>query len=135
MQSGNICKKMSLKIEIEKKTQILNSHHHKRCFSLLSTFLTTKNITPDSAKMKSLSYLVIIFLIVASSHATRFGSQIDHLKNQLEKSNFKSSPNFDYLILRQIWPATTCMFPGPHSCSIAKNITTWVVHGLWYVIF
>lgn len=39
--------------------------------------------------------------------------------------------DFDYLVFRQIWPAATCMFPGHHSCSIAKNVSTWVVHGLW----
>jgi len=39
--------------------------------------------------------------------------------------------NFDYVILRQIWPASSCMFPGPNTCQIAKNITSWVVHGLW----
>lgn len=43
----------------------------------------------------------------------------------------KLSTNFDYIILRQIWPATSCMFPGTHTCAIAKNVTTWVVHGLW----
>ena len=25
------------------------------------------------------------------------------------------SAKFDYLILRHIWPASTCMFPGSHS--------------------
>lgn len=43
--------------------------------------------------------------------------------------------DFDYLILRQIWPPSTCMFPETHTCSIAHNISTWVVHGLWYTIF
>ena len=47
----------------------------------------------------------------------------------------KLSTNFDYIILRQIWPATSCMFPGTHTCAIAKNITTWVVHGLWWVFY
>jgi len=39
--------------------------------------------------------------------------------------------DFDYLVFRQIWPQSTCMFPEDHTCSIAKNISTWVVHGLW----
>jgi ribonuclease I len=37
----------------------------------------------------------------------------------------------DYLVFRQIWPPTSCMFPGAHTCSFPKNVTTWVVHGLW----
>lgn len=39
--------------------------------------------------------------------------------------------DFDYLIFRQIWPPASCMFPGNNTCSIDKNISTWVVHGLW----
>ena len=30
------------------------------------------------------------------------------------------SEYFDYLILRQIWPAATCMFPGQHTVSITR---------------
>jgi len=37
----------------------------------------------------------------------------------------------DYVILRQMWPQSSCMFPGTHKCSLAENITTWTVHGLW----
>ena len=43
----------------------------------------------------------------------------------------ESLVNFDYLILRQIWTPATCMYPGPNTCSIDHNITSWVVHGLW----
>lgn len=45
--------------------------------------------------------------------------------------NGKRSSDFDYLIFRQIWPEATCMFPGSHKCEIEKNVSTWVVHGLW----
>lgn len=41
------------------------------------------------------------------------------------------SHDFDYLILRQIWPATSCMFPGQHTCKIGDTVNSWVVHGLW----
>ena len=72
--------------------------------------------------MKNCLYLgllfISVFLCVGQSEQNRI---------QPKKSNF------DYLILRQIWPASTCMFPGPNTCSIARNISTWVVHGLWYV--
>ena len=40
--------------------------------------------------------------------------------------------DIDYIILRQIWPASSCMFPGVHTCSISENISSWVLHGLWY---
>jgi ribonuclease T2 len=39
--------------------------------------------------------------------------------------------NFDYLILREIWPASSCMFPGANTCQVSQNVSTWVVHGLW----
>jgi len=39
--------------------------------------------------------------------------------------------DFDYFVFRQIWPASTCMFPEHHTCKIPKNVDTWVVHGLW----
>lgn len=42
-----------------------------------------------------------------------------------------STTSFDYFVFRQIWPQATCMFPGPHSCSINASVSTWVVHGLW----
>lgn len=42
-----------------------------------------------------------------------------------------ATEEIDFIILRQIWPPATCMFPGAHTCSIAHNISTWVVHGLW----
>lgn len=39
---------------------------------------------------------------------------------------------FDYLILRQIWPESSCMFVRtPNQCSINADVSTWVVHGLW----
>jgi hypothetical protein len=43
----------------------------------------------------------------------------------------QSRDEFEFFIFRQIWPATTCMFPGANTCSIARNISTWVIHGLW----
>jgi ribonuclease T2 len=48
-----------------------------------------------------------------------------------EHFSVTKSEKFDYLILREIWPASTCLFPGEHTCAIAKNVSTWVVHGLW----
>ena len=43
----------------------------------------------------------------------------------------KAEDNFDYLVFRQIWPPCTCLFPGKNTCSVGKNVSTWVVHGLW----
>ena len=51
--------------------------------------------------------------------------------NQYEIEEIKT--DFDYLIFRQIWPQSSCMFPNHHTCTIDKNIKTWVVHGLWYL--
>jgi hypothetical protein len=45
-----------------------------------------------------------------------------------------SERDFDYLVLRQIWPKTSCRFPGEHQCTIGDSVSSWVVHGLWYWI-
>lgn len=50
-----------------------------------------------------------------------------------QQTNDLETVDYDYLVFRERWPATTCMFPGSNVCTIAKNITTWVVHGLWYI--
>lgn len=55
---------------------------------------------------------------------------ISQQQQHVEISN-QNNDDFDYLVFRQIWPEASCMYPGSHSCSIAKNISTWVVHGLW----
>ena len=57
-------------------------------------------------------------------HSQRHNS--NHDENRPNKGN-----QFDYLILRQIWPASSCMFPGANTCRIGNNVTNWVVHGLW----
>lgn len=81
-------------------------------------------------------HLGFVFLLVLAS-ATANENHLNHLlKKQhslgsIDATKQRVGQNFDYLILRQIWPATSCMFPGPNKCTIAKNITTWVVHGLW----
>ena len=41
--------------------------------------------------------------------------------------------DFDYLMLRQIWPKTSCMYPAGHICTIDKDVNSWVIHGLWYL--
>ncbi len=42
-----------------------------------------------------------------------------------------SNEGFDFFVFRQIWPVTSCMYPNGHTCVVAKNVTTWVIHGLW----
>lgn len=43
----------------------------------------------------------------------------------------QGSTDFDYLVFRQIWPQSSCMFPGKNTCTIGNGVNTWVVHGLW----
>jgi hypothetical protein len=66
-----------------------------------------------------ITYLIVLFLVIESNSIT-----VD-LNNQV-------TTDFDYLIFRQIWPEATCMFPGKNKCTIGKNVSSWVVHGLWY---
>lgn len=80
-----------------------------------------------------MSKLVAFVVLLTISAATNAELRRNHHLKKSSGSGDVEKTNFDYLILRQIWPATTCMFPGPNTCSIAKNITTWVVHGLWFV--
>lgn len=57
-----------------------------------------------------------------------------NLKPLLRNINKRSvnSDNFDYVVFRQIWPATSCMFvKPPTTCAIGKDVDSWVVHGLW----
>ena len=45
---------------------------------------------------------------------------------------FAQPDDFDYVVFRQIWPATSCMFvKPPTTCSVGKDVDSWVVHGLW----
>jgi ribonuclease T2 len=66
------------------------------------------------------------------SLSTQRHHQPDRPSNDDENNNNGPQDNhFDYLILREIWPASSCMFPGSHTCQIPRNVSTWVVHGLW----
>lgn len=73
-------------------------------------------------------YLKLILFFVSSIVLIKFCSS---RPNSSHNDIIKTNKDFDYLIFRQIWPASSCMFPGPNTCSIGKNITTWVIHGLW----
>ena len=53
------------------------------------------------------------------------------LHNSFESVETGSNNDFDYLIFRQIWPQSSCMFPGKNTCEIPSVVSTWVVHGLW----
>lgn len=48
-----------------------------------------------------------------------------------QNENSSEQKDFDYLVFRQIWPFTSCMFPEGHECTIDDNVKTWVIHGLW----
>ena len=71
---------------------------------------------------------IILFVVLALS-AIDLSSQRPHGEQSNQGS--KNERDFDYLALRQIWPKTNCLFPQGHSCVIADNVNTWVVHGLW----
>lgn len=72
-------------------------------------------------------YLIAACLLLVAQPSLQKPSMNQHYGNE----NHVGESNFDYLILRQTWPAATCMFPGPNTCAISRNISTWVVHGLW----
>lgn len=55
--------------------------------------------------------------------------------NNIELASKSIKNDFDYLILRQIWPESSCLFPGKNKCVINKQVSTWCVHGLWYFFF
>lgn len=67
-------------------------------------------------------YIIIILALIAFIES-KSCSYVRHKK-------FKKT-NFDYFAFRQIWPPSSCMFPGKNTCKIPENVTTWVVHGLW----
>lgn len=78
--------------------------------------------------MKNFIKLLCSSLILLVNFSTILGRS-HH--SETEINNHVRNDDFDYVIFRQIWPESTCMFPETHSCSIARNISTWVVHGLW----
>jgi ribonuclease T2 len=88
--------------------------------------------------MNSLSLFAcyVSIVLIATSQIVLSRPNINNHNNNnnahghMQESN-QHNDSFDYLIFRQIWPESSCMYPGEHSCSIAKNISTWVVHGLW----
>ncbi|XP_005093098.1 ribonuclease Oy [Aplysia californica] len=49
------------------------------------------------------------------------------------KENRHKNESFDYLVLAQFWPATSCyIYFGKEHCSgIPKAVTGWTIHGLW----
>jgi hypothetical protein len=71
---------------------------------------------------------IFLFLLIC---LTIFEFTYQRPYEQIRSRSADDDDDFDYLVLRQIWPVTSCMFPGEHECIVAKNITTWVVHGLW----
>jgi ribonuclease T2 len=72
-----------------------------------------------------LSRIILLSLIFISS------TEQKNIERTFTSQDPAVNDDFDYLVFRQIWPQSTCMFPETHTCSIAKNISTWVVHGLW----
>jgi hypothetical protein len=102
---------------------LLKTHHLLVCLKLKSNiylFQITNKISKEIFIKMNIRYLIGLLVIALSLDKALPNEEVN-----------KVEANFDYLILRQIWPSTTCMFPGEHTCSIAKNISTWVVHGLW----
>jgi len=44
------------------------------------------------------------------------------------------SNDWDMLVFAQVWPETACIegnLTHQYACSIAQNISTWTVHGIW----
>jgi hypothetical protein len=82
------------------------------------------------------SCLIVMLVFISISNAIPHAkhSNQNELSRDTARNDVDKNDDFDYLVFRQIWPQPTCMFPGQHSCSIAKNITSWVVHGLWYLM-
>jgi ribonuclease I len=43
-----------------------------------------------------------------------------------------SKNEYNFLILRESWPATTCLFPDDNKkCEIKREVKGWAIHGLW----
>lgn len=73
-----------------------------------------------------ISFLVLSVVVLFASPSFQKPHGNNHDQNQVSESK-----DFDYLVLRQIWPKTSCMFPGSHQCTIKNTVSSWVIHGLW----
>ena len=76
--------------------------------------------------MQFLSIILILVLVQVSyqmslNNQTTDGIDLDDIQTN----------DFDFLVFRQIWPSSSCKFPGNNRCEINKNVSTWVIHGLW----
>jgi len=68
---------------------------------------------------------LLLLLVLLSTSQIAFTSEIT-----------ANNEDFEYLLLAQFWPATSCYFYwGEKECSgIPKNVTGWTIHGLWPAI-
>lgn len=76
---------------------------------------------------------VVAVLSAGSTNARPNHQDTDEVVETAEAKGVNDLVKFDYVIFRQIWP--NCMFPNHHSCGISKNVSTWVVHGMWPSIY
>ncbi len=69
------------------------------------------------------NFLLIILVAVSLSEQKNL--------DEAELFAINNKNDFDYLIFRQIWPQSSCLFPGINKCVIKKQVSNWCVHGLW----
>ena len=60
-----------------------------------------------------MSFVSFFLIVCVIALIPKEFSTFSNYENELEPMT--KGENFDYLILRQIWPQSTCMFPGAHS--------------------
>jgi len=51
-----------------------------------------------------------------------------------QRNNINPTNDFDMIVFAQQWPETVCIqgnLTKHYACAIAKNVSTWTVHGLW----
>jgi len=68
--------------------------------------------------------MLLLFISLSSLHIV-FAAEINPIN--------ATSDEFEYLLLAQFWPSTSCYFYfGQEECSsVPKNVTGWTIHGLW----
>ncbi|KAK2154597.1 hypothetical protein LSH36_264g04046, partial [Paralvinella palmiformis] len=65
-------------------------------------------------------------------------TRLESVNNRLQQRHMicVRSSDFDHFVFAQEWPLSMCIgnnmtTPHPHDCKINRNVTGWVIHGLW----
>lgn len=79
----------------------------------------------------SSTYIVVLALLCLMKNIDARTTLWEEEENSVDENSEK---HVDFFVLAMEWPEGTCEYvnsTGKHECVISKNVTGWVLHGLW----